>query len=190
MHWICRNIADFSPEELQQAYASLSPSRKEHIARLRRSDDQKRSLVAQILVQQLLQAHYGLTEATLHRQDNGCPYLTGCQLYVTISHCDEMVACAISHTPVGIDIERIRPTKYKLFQKVCLEQELAYIQPQPEQEDVCHDPDVLRRFFEIWTANEAYFKKCGTGITDLKSVNVLSLPRQVHYLQDFVLQVL
>ena len=188
MHWICRNTADFTEEALQQAYACLSPTRKEHIDRLRKEEDRRRSLVAQLLVQQLLREHYDLSQAQLHRQENGCPYLTGCDLYVSISHCDEMVACAVSDAPVGIDIERIRPTKYPLFHKVCTAQELAYVQP--EGDELCQDPDVLRRFFEIWTAKEAYFKKRGTGITDLKSVNVLPLPRQTYYMEDFVLQIL
>ena len=99
MHWICRNTADFTEEALQQAYACLSPTRKEHIDRLRKEEDRRRSLVAQLLVQQLLREHYDLSQAQLHRQDNGCPYLTGCDLYVSISHCDEMVACAVSDAP-------------------------------------------------------------------------------------------
>lgn len=188
MYWICRNTQDFSHAQLQGAYARLSPSRKEHIDRLRRDADKRRSLAAQLLIEQLLFDHYGLTDIPLHREAGGRPYLTGCPLYVSISHSDELVACAISSESVGIDIERIRPTRRNLFQKVCVDEELAYVQPGPEA--LCTDPESLRRFFEIWTAKEAYFKKRGTGITDLKSVNVLTLPRQTHFMEDFVLQIL
>ena len=188
MYWICRNTHDFSHEQLQDAYARLSTSRKEHIDRLRRDEDKRRSLAAQLLIEQLLFDHYGLTDIPLHREAGGRPYLTGCDLFVSISHSHEMVACAISSESVGIDIERIRPTQRKLLEKVCVDEELAYVQPGDDM--LCTDPQTLRRFFEIWTAKEAYFKKRGTGITDLKSVNVLTLPRQTHFIEDFVLQIL
>ena len=71
MHWMHCNITDFSADALQQAYAGLSPSRKEHIDRFYRQEDKKRSLAAELLVQKLLQEHYGIREAVLHRQSNG-----------------------------------------------------------------------------------------------------------------------
>ena len=85
MHWTCCNISDFSAERLQQVYACLSPSRKEYIDRLHRPEDKNRSLAAEALVYQLLHRHYGITDALLHREDNGQPYLTGCELQVSIS---------------------------------------------------------------------------------------------------------
>lgn len=185
MHWTYCNIADFSPEELQQAYASLSPSRKEHIDRLRRQDDKNRSLAGELLAQKLLKEQYAISAAVIHRHNSGQPHLTGCDLHISISHCDELVACVVSENPVGIDIERIRPINPRLCQRVCTEAEMDYLQP-----DDFEDPAILRRFFEIWTAKEAYFKRCGTGITNPKSVNILELPRQTHFIKDFVLQII
>ena len=51
------------------------------------------------------------------------------------------------------------------------------------------NPAVIRRFFEIWTGKEAWFKMQGTGITDLKSVNVLQLNRQLHSMEDYMIQI-
>lgn len=187
MHWLWCNTADFSENDLQQAYACLSPSRKEHIDRLRQTEDKRRSLAGELLVYKLLREHYGITGAVLQRKPNGQPYLTGCDLHVSIAHSGQMVACAVSHQPVGIDVEQIRPMDLKICRHVCVPEEDAYIGygQQPSQ-----DPGMLRRFFEIWTAKEAYFKKCGTGITDLKSVNVLTLPRQTHHIGDYILQII
>ena len=166
-------------------YISLSPSRMEHIDRLHRQADKNRSLAGEILVQKLLREQYAISTAVIHRNNSGQPYLTGCDLHISISHCDALVACAISENPVGIDIERIRPINPQLCQRICTEAELAYLQP-----GNLEDPAILRRFFEIWTAKEAYFKKCGTGITNLKSVNTLDLPRQTHFIKDYVLQII
>jgi 4'-phosphopantetheinyl transferase len=177
MHWSYCDTAAFSSEELHSAYLHLSPSRKAHIDRLRQQEDKLRSLTAELLVQKLLKEHCGVTDAVLHRNPNGQPYLTGCDLHVTISHSDQMVACALSADPIGIDIERIRPLDFKICRHLCTEEEKAY----------CGED--LHRLFEIWTAKEAYFKKQGTGITDLKSVNILPLNRQIHIIGDYMVQI-
>lgn len=192
MHWSCCDTDTFSSQELQKAFAALTPSRKEHIQRLRQPEDQRRSLAAELLARQLLQERYGITGAQLHRRENGRPYLEGCDLFISLAHSAQKVACALSASPVGIDVEQIRPVDLKLCRHVCVEQELAYIlaEYRQEQDRQCRDPEVLRRFFEVWTAKEAYFKKQGTGITDLRSVNILQQPRQVHLIDGYVLQIL
>lgn len=192
MHWMHCNITDFSSDALQQAYACLSPERKEHIDRFRRQEDKNRSLAAELLAQKLLREHYGIRDAVLHRHSNGQPYLTGCDLYVSISHSGEKVACALNEAPIGIDIEHIRPVKLNLMRQVCVEEELAYVLAghKLQEELPCRNEEILQRFFEIWTAKEAYFKKCGTGITDLRSVNILNLPRQVCRIEDYVLHII
>ena len=190
MHWSCCDTADFTKEALQQAYAHLSSSRKEHIDRLRQPEDRARSLAAELLVQRLLQEQYAVTGAVLHRRVNGQPCLSGCDLHVSISHCGRTVACALSREPVGIDVEKIRPIDLSICRHVCTEAENAYVGTDGSEGHACQDPAILRRFFEIWTAKEAYFKKQGTGITDLKSVNILPLQRQTHIVGEYILQIL
>ncbi len=192
MHWTYCDIDGVDAARLEQVYASLSLSRKAYIDRLQKPEDRTRSLVAELLAKQLLQTHYGISDAVLHRRPNGQPYLTGCDLQVSISHSHRLVACAVSTEPVGIDVEQMRPVSPSLCKRVCVEEELAYllrgaceIPAQGHQ-----DPAFLQRFFEIWTAKEAYFKKCGTGITDLQSVNILTLNRQTHKIEDYILQII
>ncbi len=192
MHWAVRALSAFSQQTLEETYGNLTPSRKEHIDRLQQQEDRLRSLAAEALALQLLQEHYGLTAAQLHRKASGQPYLTGCELYVSLSHSGDMVACAVSDQPVGIDIEQIRPVKPNLIRRVCVAEEANYVLAGsilPEGQP-CDNPAVLRRFFEIWTGKEAYFKKCGTGITDFQAVNILQLPRQTHMVEDYLVQII
>lgn len=190
MHWAYSKTENFSKTELQQLYLRLSPSRKARIDRLRREKDKLRSLAAELLVYRLLETHYGISSAQLHCKDNGQPYLSDCQLRVSISHCGEALACAVSDSPVGIDIERIRPMDLRICRHTCVPEELEYLLANKQIPELgeCSDPDILRRFFEIWTAKEAYYKKCGTGITDLKGINILSLQRQVYTVDDYLIQ--
>lgn len=192
MHWSYCDTGRFCERSLREAYVSLSPSRKAHIDRLRQQEDKRRSLTAELLVQNLLQQHYGITSAVVHRKPNGQPYLEGCNLHISISHSGLMVACAVSEGPVGIDIEQIRPVNLKLCRHFCVDAEKDYLlsgKPEPEDPE-CDDPKILDRFFEIWTAKEAYFKKCGTGITDLKAVNILELKREMHKLERYILHII
>jgi 4'-phosphopantetheinyl transferase len=186
MHWACRKITDFTEIELQQTYMQLSPSRKVRIDRLRRQEDKVRSLAAERLVYQLLKKHFGITAVKLLCKSSGQPYLADCPLHVSISHCEQAVACAVSHTPVGIDMERIRPIDLRLCRHTCVPEEMEYLRAGER----CGDQEVFRRFFEIWTAKEAYYKKCGTGITDLKGINILTLQRQVYTMDDYLIQII
>ena len=89
-------------------------------------------------------------------------------------------------------MERIRPVDLRLCRHICVPEETAYLLGDCRESDdrECRDPEVLFRFFEIRTAKEAYFKKCGTGITGLKTVNILPLKRKIHRIEDYILQIL
>lgn len=191
MVWLCCKVADCPEAELEQIYRELSPSRKEHIDRLRRPEDKNRSLAGQWLAGKLLKDQFGIS-ATLCRSPNGQPYFEDCELQVSIAHSEEMIACAINEEKVGIDVEKIRPIDLKICRHTCVEAEKDYLlsgSVQPEGV-LCEDPEILSRFFEIWTAKEAYFKKQGTGITDLKSVNILTLQRQVYTKDGYMIQII
>lgn len=190
MRWRCCQVSDFSPEAYAEAYARLSPSRKAHIDRLRREEDRQRSLAGELLIRSML-LEMGITDSTLHRADSGQPYLSGCNLHISISHCGTFVACAISPDPVGIDIERIRPIEARMCRHVCTEEEAAYLCPDAlSATGKWDDPQLLRRFFEIWTGKEAWFKKCGTGITDFRSINTLTLPQTIFEHQGHLIRIL
>lgn len=191
MKWLSCKISAFSREDYDRAYRQLSPSRKEHIDRFRLPGDKSRSLAGQLLAEKLLAQAYNLTDVQLDREENGRPALIGCDLFVSIAHCEDMVVCAVSKRPVGIDVERIRPIDLAAARHVCVEEELDYLLGgKPAEPGLCQDPETLKRFYEIWTAKEAYFKKCGTGITNLKSVNILPMERQCFQEEDYFIQII
>lgn len=183
MKWHSCRISDFTEKEYECAYRQLSPSRKAHVDRFRQPDDRRRSLAGEILAQKLLR-QWGISDAVLETRENGQPVLSGCRLFVSISHCDDFVACALNDTPIGIDAERIQPRSPALAKRVCVPEELEYLQ------NAASDEERLVRFYEIWTAKEAWFKKLGTGIQNLQSVNTLTLPRQVFRMEDYLVTIL
>jgi 4'-phosphopantetheinyl transferase len=95
--------------------------------------------------------------------EHGAPYLEDGP-YFSISHCKQGIAVAVSDTPIGIDIETIRPLNEGLVHKAMNLQEQAQIATaaNPAQE-----------FIRLWTRKEAYVKMQGTGIIS-EMHNILS----------------
>ena len=89
----------------------------------------------------------------------GKPYLIDFDnIHFNISHCDGLVACAISDRPIGIDVERIVPFKDNLAKKILTEEEMQFL--------ICCKNDEIaykEMFFRLWTLKESYIKWNGSG---------------------------
>lgn len=189
MKWLFGNIEDITPEQYNNIFETLSNSRKARVNRFKKEDDRRRSLMATHLAHKLLEES-GYTNVTLENAPNGKPYLTGCDLCVSISHSGNGVVCAISDREIGIDIEYIKPVKDGLIEYVCTKQELEYIYSDfKDIEKDITDVSVMQKFYAVWTAKEAYFKKCGSNITDIRSINTFSFNKQSFYIDDFIITI-
>lgn len=177
MRWEMCRTGDFTEQEYRAVYEKLSPSRKKHMDAFSNEAARRCSLAGELLLRRLLAAE-GIA-AVPERLPSGQPVLPGGQAFVSISHCDDRVVCAVSRAAVGIDIEKVRPIRPGMMDRVCTAEELRYLRSGNETE----------RFFEVWTAKEAYFKMKGTGITNLQAINILTLPRQVFRQEDYLIQI-
>ncbi len=170
MNFILGKITDITDQEYEEVYLALTPSRKKHIDRMKIKNDRKRSLMATYLLNKLL-LKAGKTEAKIETDENGKPFINEGGLYISISHSEEWVACALSENPVGIDIEKIKPVSQKLIEYVCTQNEREYVL-------LTKDDEVMKRFFAVWTAKEAFFKKNNGKIKNIRSIDTLDLKKQ------------
>ena len=79
----------------------------------------------------------------------------------SISHCKNAIAVAVSHSPIGIDIEHLRTAKPELVARTMNEAEQEYIWQ-------ASNPDWA--FTQLWTKKEAMLKMHGTGIASLDGI--------------------
>jgi 4'-phosphopantetheinyl transferase len=88
----------------------------------------------------------------------------GSALFVSISHCADQLACAISSTPVGVDIELERKPRdhLALARQIMSHGEYEAFAREPEERQV---PLFLRR----WTLAEARGKLSGAGLQPSRS---------------------
>lgn len=181
LKYIIKNIYDFSKQDYKESFSYMTSLRKEKVIRYKNEDRKKCTLAGELLVRQLLSDASGKEKESfiISADKNGKLFCENQpDLYFNISHCGNIVTAVISDEEVGIDIEVIRPISLKLAKRICNDKELSYIFGHiPDNSEYTQDAstDTLHRFFEIWTAKEAYFKCIGTGITDLGKLKALSL---------------
>ncbi len=180
-------LSDFSSEDYEKTYDVLNEEERKRVDRYKRADDKKRSLLAHILLKKLMKEEFSIYSELVYKE-NGCPYFKDQKLYVSLSHSGDVAFCAVSENPVGVDVEKIRSISDSLIKRVCVDEEKAYVLADFEPDDVKNISDevVKKRFFEIWTAKEAYFKMKGSGITDLKSVNTLEIKKESFAIDSYV----
>lgn len=147
----------------------------------------------------------GMAEALLmdglppiRKGPHGKPYFCGPELekvFFSLSHTAGHAVLCFSDGEIGVDCENIdaRPrigSKLGGIAKRCFtEDEQAYVdgggagrgaeggRGRSPEENPADGADRIRRFFEIWTAKEAYMKYTGNGFSEgFKSFSALSVP--------------
>lgn len=110
----------------------------------------------------------------LEKDARGAP-LPANGLYWSVTHKPEYVGGVVAPTPVGLDLEKIRPCSEALFRKTAAAQEWALADGR--------DRELL--FFRYWTAKEAVLKTGGEGIKDLSRCRVRRVVDAAHLLLDY-----
>ena len=133
---------------------------QEKITNYRRQDEQLRSVLARVILKQLL-IEQGFNNAILedYRTDEyGRPYINEA-IDFTISHADDYVMCAVSKTTrVGIDVEKMRD--------ICID-DYSISLSDKELEELTNSTDPIHDFFTLWTKKEAISKANGKGLAIL-----------------------
>ncbi|RDJ23562.1 hypothetical protein DWF00_18900 [Bosea caraganae] len=121
---------------------------------------QERSELRRGTAKRLVAQQFGLEPGSvkLDHDERGRPLLAqpaGTGLHLSLATRGGLVAVALAHGPVGIDVERI---------DLATEPPLAMLHPQ-EREALLALPESARplAFAQLWSAKEAYVKALGTG---------------------------
>lgn len=173
MKWYKYDIRDLSEEEYDKWYSLMSEDKQQRVDRFRYIEDKKRTVAGEMLARQAIARWCDVKAESIvfDTAKYGKPFAVGLNVEFNISHSGDMVVCAIDKHPVGIDIEQIRTIDLNIVKRICTDEELVCLfGHEPKEDDFEQTPDIalLTRFFEIWTAKEAYYKCIGTGIYDLK----------------------
>lgn len=146
-----------SEQEVARLLPMVSPQRREQALRYTHIFGQFCCLKSYELLTQLLVKWGGDNVDKMPEfvyNEHGAPYLA-VGPYFSISHCKQGIAVAVSDTPIGIDIETIRPFNEGVMRKTMNSEEQTHILSSL-------NPEI--EFIRLWTQKEAYVKMQGTGI--------------------------
>ena len=189
MIWKSLDIRRYTNSEYLAAYQNLDDIKRARIERTRQRKDRLRTVLADDLARHMLGEAMGIspTAVRFSYAANGKPSVAGGGYEFSISHSDDIVVVAINEGPVGIDVEHIREVSPRLARKYFCDDENFYVfGHEPKDVDFEHmaSTDIRMRFFEIWTAKEAYLKRLGEGLSHLRSVNTTLYPFERHIIDN------
>ena len=178
-------IREEKHQDLLNRYLNVfSEDQRKDILKYKRWQDAQLSLLGKVLLLLGLRTYYDIFETEIRISSNHKPYLKDDPVHFNISHSREMVACAISEFPIGIDVEFYDPSiNYLDFE----------FQMTPGEIRKIHDAeDKIKSFFTYWTEKEAVMKAHGDGMMlPLDSFEVLnnesSIKGQKFFTKDIVI---
>lgn len=114
------------------------------------------TLAIQVLQNYLPEAH----QIVFERGSHGKPFLKNHTLEFNFSHSGDYFLMAVSHRPVGIDIEHMRDNKdfMAIAKRFFANQEYQMLITLPPTEQKA-------AFYRCWTLKEAYIKATGLGLS-------------------------
>lgn len=118
-------------------------------------------LTGELLVRHLLYSFFHLEKEdfTIQRGIHGKPYLENREnICFNISHSGDYIVCALSDTPVGIDIEREMVARMNVAHRFFHPLEVESLEKLSGR---AQD----RLFFKYWSVKESFLKYTGSGLT-------------------------
>lgn len=186
MDWSLHRREELSRADYERCLALMEPERRRAVLSVNHEQRREMTVLGEWVVKGELAARFGcpVERVVLRRTPQGKPEAAGLPIHFSISHSRDCLAVAFDSRPVGIDAEGIRPVTEKLARRICTPEDYAFLLGGRDFE--AEDEGQRRRFFEIWTAKEAWFKREGTGITRLKGLAYDRIPAR-HIWRDELL---
>ncbi len=157
---IAAKIPEISQETFERLLQRVSVERQDKIQRLKVCNKKHQSLAVELLLRAVLVSQFNMNEkdVVIEKTPEGKPFLKGDRgLFISLSHCDGLVAVAVSDCEVGVDVERVRNIDLNIAKRFFTQVEQGYL--------FGVDDGATERFFEVWTRKEAFAKKQGIGLS-------------------------
>ncbi len=174
MLYRCIRLDSVPPHQLETTLQHMEPSRRAQTESISHPDVKRATISGEWLCKTMLSEQSGLpfAQISLARGKDGKPFALNLPLHFSVSHSGAWVACAISQSPVGIDLESVRNRDLSVTKRVCSPEETDFIFADQREQ--------LQRFLKVWTVKEAFVKMTGVGIKALPQADYFALlPRAV-----------
>lgn len=149
----------------------IDEENKNKILKFYKWHDAQRSLLGNLLIRSTLCDILQVKNRDIKivRSQMGKPYANNIpEVFFNTSHSGDWIVGAFDSSPVGIDIEQIKPIESDMTRKILDNNDFEEMKKQKESE-------YPNYFYKCWTFNESYMKMLGRGMSfPLSSVKKLS----------------
>ena len=147
--WMAQMTRPLTEAEYRDMLALLPAARRARLDALP-AEKHREVLCAYLLLRLALRERYGWsTLPEIAAGEQGKPHFPDWPaVHFNLSHTAGAAAAALSDTPVGVDIERIRPVSVRTMQRLA-------------------GTEVPVEFFQSWVRREARVKRTGSGIVTM-----------------------
>lgn len=161
MRYLIKSINDFSNAEISDFIDKIKNPKRLKLNKFK-GKRYKQSIIGEILLCHLLKDEgIDYDNIIIKQNKNGKSLIVNYPICYSISHDDEMVACAIHNMPIGIDILKQKSINIKISKVFCTIDELRYITS-------------VRKFYQVFTLKEALIKTKGLKMNNIKDINVIN----------------
>ena len=158
MVFYCDGISSMTDERFKFFFERMPTARQKKAMRYVKKEDRQLCVIAFALLDYALKLKgYEIGEYEFVESETGKPYLENLPLEFNLSHTSNAVACAVSRTQIGVDVQK-KVSEYKsVMRRVYCGNEINL---------VSNSQNPIDDFTRIWTLKESYVKCIGTGISD------------------------
>lgn len=138
----------------------LNASRLEKIKKQKNKEEYDRKLISSALAVSMIKKYFGIpiNEQKFAEGEYGKPYLVGFpDVHFNISHSGKYIICAVSDSPVGVDVEEIRQFNSGVTKKVFSKE---------VQKKIIESESRDRAFTCEWVRLEGNLKRRGIGLAE------------------------
>lgn len=154
----CDEVSSMTDEQFKLFFSLMPNERQKKAMRYVKTEDRYLSVAAFALLSYALNlCGYKIEDYELLTTENGKPYFKNLPLNFNLSHTSNAVACAVSQTEIGVDIQKKNVDYSRLMHRVCCENEMKLISTSKNPTD---------DFTKLWTLKESYIKCIGAGISN------------------------
>lgn len=155
------NMKGLDEIALQKLVATLPEALQNKAASYRFPADRRRVLLSDLFIRKMLAQELSIAcnFIKIDRSSFGKPFLKNHTRQFNLSHAGDFIVLATDETPVGIDIEYVRPLNdlEGLLENFSEEEQQTFLGMNEEEQ--------LDRFYDLWTLKESYVKAIGAGLS-------------------------
>ncbi|WP_165763843.1 4'-phosphopantetheinyl transferase family protein [Halalkalibacter urbisdiaboli] len=149
------------PDKMKHSFLEIvDDDLRKKLARNKRKSDFELRLCTHVLLRMMINRfyQYDVNKLTFGKNLYGKLYIEQADIHFNISHSHEWGICVIDRTPVGVDIEKVKPINVQSMMKCFSESEQKTLLQ-------LQKTDQIQEFYRIWVLKESYLKKLGVGLS-------------------------